>query len=435
MEQRVFVVDQYKQPLMPCHPARARMLLKQGRATIVKRFPFAIMLIDREGGETQAVQVKVDPGSKTSGIAVVANFERGPRCIWAAELKHRGQRIRDNLLKRQQLRRGRRSRKTRYRKPRFDNRHRPRDWLPPSLQSLVDNILTWVKRLRRLTPVTHLAMELTRFDTQKMQNPEISGVEYQQGTLQGYEAREYLLEKWGHQCAYCGITDVPLEVEHIIPKDRGGSHRVSNLAIACKPCNQKKGNQTAAEFGFPEIQAQAKQSLKDAAVVNATRWSLHKQLKAAGLPLEVGTGARTKYHRIQQGYPKTHWRDAVYVGESGKQVFVQPALQPLLIQATGRGSRQMCRVDKYGFPRTGAKRVKRVHGFQTGDMVKAVVTQGKKAGTYVGRVVIRASGYFSIKTAHEMIQGISYRYCQLQHRSDGYVYQYAKGEALLHYLW
>ncbi|MCI0711857.1 MAG: RNA-guided endonuclease IscB [Chloroflexi bacterium] len=420
--QRVLVVDKNKNPLMPCHPARARQLLKQGKAAVLRQQPFTIILFEREGGETQETQVKIDPGSKTTGIALVADFKRGLRCIWASELEHRGRRIRDNLLKRQQLRRGRRSRKTRYRQPRFDNRRKPPGWLPPSLQSWVANILTWVSRLRRFVPVTHLAMELTKFDTQKMQNPEISGIEYQQGTLQGYNVREYLLEKWGHHCVYCGITGVPLEVEHIIPEARGGSDRVPNLTIACGPCNRKKGTMTAAEFGYPEIQAQASKPLKDAAAINATRWELYKQLKATGLPLVVGTGARTKYNRIRQSYPKTHWLDAVCVGESDADVFVHPALKPLIITATGRQSRQMCRVDKYGFPRTSAKQNRMVKGFQTGDRVKAVVTQGKKMGTYTGRVTVRTLGYFNIKTAHEMVQGIHYQYCHLQHRSDGYVY-------------
>ncbi|MCI0714116.1 MAG: RNA-guided endonuclease IscB [Chloroflexi bacterium] len=428
MAQRVFVVDKNEQPLMPCHPARARMLLKKGRAEIVKHDPFTIMILDREGGEMQNVQVKIDPGSKTTGIAIVADFERGPRCIWAAELKHRGQQVHLAMLKRSQLRHGRRSRKTRYRPPRFKNRRRRKGQLPPSLQNPVNNILTWVERLSRLAPVTHLAMELAKFDTQKMRYPEISGIEYQQGTLQGYNVREYLLIKENHQCAYCGIKGVPLEVEHIIPKGRqGGSHRVDNLTIACGPCNCKKGNRTAAEFGYPHIQAQAQRPLRDAVVINTTRWSLYEQLQATGLPLEVGTGARTKYNRTCQGYPKTHWLDAVCVGESGADVFVHPNMKPLLIQATGRGSRQMCRVDKYGFPRTEAKRFKRVHGFQTGDRIKAVVPTGKKAGTYIGRVTVRTSGYFNIKTAHETAQGISYRYCRLLQRSDGYTYQYEKG--------
>jgi 5-methylcytosine-specific restriction endonuclease McrA len=420
--QRVFVIDRNKAPLMPCHPARARQILREGKAAVFRRYPFTIILKEREGGDTQPVQVKIDPGSKTTGIAVVGDFKRGKRVIWAAELTHRGQQIRNTLLSRRQLRRSRRSRKTRYRQARFLNRRRPQGWLAPSLKSRIHNIWTWLKRLNKFTPMTHLAMELTRFDTQKMQNPEISGIEYQQGELQGYEVREYLLEKWGRKCAYCGVEHVPLFVEHIYAKARGGSDRVSNLAIACQRCNEKKGTMTAAEFGYPHLEAQAKKPLQDAAALNATRYALLEQLQLTGLPLEIGTGAQTKFNRIRQGYPKAHWLDAACVGNSGEAVFAHHTLRPLSITAQGHGSRQMCRVDQYGFPRTSAKQFKQVHGFQTGDMVKAVVTSGKKIGTYRGRVAVRTSGSFDIKTAHEKIQGISYKYCQPQHRSDGYMY-------------
>lgn len=420
--QRVFVLDTNKRPLMPCHPARAKELLDKGKAAVFRRYPFTIILKYAVEPDNQPVEFKVDPGAKTTGIALVADFKRGKRVIWAGEVTHRGNVIRDKLLSRRQLRRGRRSRKTRYRKPRFDNRKREEGWIPPSLQSRVDNVSTWLEHLRRFSPVTHLVMELTRFDTQKMENSEISGIEYQQGTLQGYDVREYLLEKWGRKCAYCSVTGVPLEVEHIVPKSRDGSNRVPNLTIACKKCNQKKGSQTAEEFGFSNIQALAKKSLQSAAVMNATRWKLFETLQGTGLLLEDGTGSQTKFNRIQQDYPKTHWLDAVCVGESGEDVFVSKNMQPLYIRAMGRQSRQMCRVNKYGFPRTKAKKNRTVKGFQTGDMVKAVVTKGKKVGTYVGRVSVRASGSFNIKTRQETIQGISHIYCQFVHRNDGYAY-------------
>lgn len=115
-----------------------------------------------------------------------------------------GQQIRSRLLERRQLRRGRRYRKTRYRKPRFANRRRPEGWLPPSLESRISNIVTWVNRLMKLCPISAISIELVKFDTQKLQNLEIRGVEYQRGELCGYEVREYLLEKWGRKCAYCG---------------------------------------------------------------------------------------------------------------------------------------------------------------------------------------------------------------------------------------
>lgn len=239
--QRVLVVDAERKPLMPCHPARARQLLREGRAAVLRRYPFTIILKGRTGGETQPIEVKIDPGSRATGIALVAEFKQGKTAVWGVELQHRGQQIKNALDSRRSLRRSRRSRKTRYRAPRFDNRKRPEDWLPPSLMSRVHNIQTWAGRLTKYVPISSIVVETARFDTQKLQNPEISGVEYQQGTLFGYEVREYLLEKWGRRCAYCGKTDVPLEIEHILPRIKGGTDRVSNLTLACHSCNQKKG--------------------------------------------------------------------------------------------------------------------------------------------------------------------------------------------------
>ena len=346
--------------------------------------------------------------------------------IWAAELTHRGQAIRDALLSRRQIRRSRRQRKTRYRPARFNNRRRGAGWLLPSLQSRIENIWTWAMRLARRCPITSISQELVRFDMQLMENAEISGVEYQQGELQGYEVREYLLEKWGRKCAYCGKEGVPLEIEHIIPKTRGGSNRVTNLSLACHDCNQKKGTQTAAEFGHPEIQAKAKRPFKDAAAVNATRWALFDRLKLAGLPVEVGTGGRTKFNRFSQGYRKAHWIDAACVGESGATIILNPAQVILSIKAMGHGSRQMCRTDKYGFPKRHRLRQKRHFGFQTGHIVRAIVPTGKYAGTHVGRVACRATGSFDLVTTEGKVT-VSHKYLKTLHHSDGYTYQKGQG--------
>ncbi len=147
-----------------------------------------------------------------------------------------------------------------------------------------------------------------------------------------------------------------------------------------------------------------------------------------GMPLEVGTGRRTKFNRRKQDYPKAHWIDAACVGESGQRVYINPSYAPVQIKATGHQSRQMCRVDKYGFPRTSANQGRVHFGFQTGDIVRAVVTKGVKRGMYVGRGSVRASGFFNITTPTGTVQGINYRYCNPIHKSDGYLYE--KGEAL-----
>ena len=425
---RVFVIDTNHKPLDPIHPGRARILLTEGKAAVFKRFPFTIILkIEVQEPAVQPLRIKLDPGSKTTGIAIVNNATG--EVVFAAELSHRGQKIKASLDDRRAIRRSRRNRKTRYRKPRFDNRTRKAGWQPPSLLSRIANVLTWVNRLSRYCPIAAISMELVRFDMQLMEDAEVSGVEYQQGTLAGYETREYLLEKWERTCSYCGAQDVPLQIEHIQPRAKGGTNRISNLCLACEPCNTAKGTLDIAVFlkKKPEvlkrIQLQSKRSLKDAAVVNSTRWALFERLKATGLPIECGSGGRTKFNRTTRELPKTHWLDASCVGKSTPNALIVKGVVPLLITATGHGSRQMCLPDRYGFPRTKAKGNKKVKGFQTGDMVKAIVTTGTKQGTYIGRVAIRSTGSFNIVTSTQTIQGIGHRFCQMLHNADGYSYK------------
>ena len=436
--QRVFVLDKNRNPLMPCHPARARFLLKNGKAKILRMYPFTIILTDREGGALQEVELKIDPGSKVTGVALVANFQRGRQAIWAANLEHKGLRIRESLEKRRALRSSRRSRKTRYRASRFDNRRRGERWLPPSLLARVHNVANLARKLDRSLPIAKIAIETVRFDMQKLVNPEICGVEYQQGELLGYEIKEYLLEKWGRACVYCQNVKVPLQVEHIVPKSKGGTNRVSNLTISCERCNLTKGNKNLEDFlrdktVLAKIQSIAKAPLKDAAAVNATRYAIGTSLKDLEIPLSFWSGGRTKANRCKQNYSKDHWIDAVCVGESGCQVIIPPKLRPLLISACGHGSRQMCRVDMHGFPRTSAKAEKRVMGFATGDIVRANVIKGKKRGFYFGRVAIRSSGNFNIRIApKKTVEGIHYRYCQVIHRADGYNWGLQAGRASLY---
>jgi 5-methylcytosine-specific restriction endonuclease McrA len=420
--QRVLVLDKNKKPLMPCYPNRAKELLKKGKACVYRKFPFTILLKYREGGATQEIELKIDPGSKTTGIALVAHFKKGRKLLWAGNLTHRGEQIRTALEKRKAVRRSRRNRKTRYRQARYLNRSKPQGWLAPSLRSRVNNVFVWALRLQKVCPMNSIEVETVRFDLQKLENPEISGVEYQQGELLGYEIREYLLEKYKRKCVYCKESGVSLEIEHIVPKSRGGSNRIWNLTLACKKCNIRKGSQTAEEFGHKEVQELGRESLKPAGVMNGTRYAIGNKLKELGIPLKYWSGGRTKKNRIAQGYPKDHWIDAVCVGETGECVRIEKEHKGLEIVATGRGSRQKCRVDKYGFPRTKAKRVKVVHGFQTGDLVRAVVKKGKKAGEYVGKVAIRESGSFNLKTKDKTVEGIGWKSCCLLQSIDGYTY-------------
>ncbi|MBK1647775.1 HNH endonuclease, partial [Rhabdochromatium marinum] len=225
-----------------------------------------------------------------------------------------------------------------------------------------------------------------------------------------------------------GATQVPLEIEHIHPRSRGGSDRISNLTLACRPCNQRKGRQPIETFlaRAPErlarIKAQAKAPLKDGAAVNTTRWALFEALNATGLPVETGSGGRTKYNRTRLDIPKTHALDAVCVGTVDQ---VQDWNRPVLaIKATGRGTYRRTRTFNNGFPRGYLVRHKRVQGFQTGDWVRAEVPKGKRAGVHVGRVAVRRTGSFNIQTQTGTVQGLSHRYCQVLQRADGYGYAF-----------
>jgi len=443
----VFVISSDKKPLDPCNPARARKLLNQGKASVFKQYPFTIILKSRWSfvSKTSEYRLKIDPGSKVAGLAIVSAVSS--KVIWSAEIQHRGSIIKRLLEARRGIRRSRRNRKTRYRKARFMNRRRQgqfspnisideeknikgKGWLPPSLCSRMYNVETWVRRLRKLCPIKTISYELTKFDTQRMQNPDISGVEYQQGELAGYDVREYLLEKYERKCVYCGAKDVPLEVEHVIPKDKDGSDRVSNLVISCRKCNMKKANKSIEEFlkskpdQLAKIKRQLKEPLKDTASMNATRWALFNNLKALGLPIEIGTGATTKYNRVKHNLPKEHWIDAACVGLGTPDNLDVGNIKPLCIKAVGHGSRQMCSVNKYGFPNSKPKSGKIFFGFQTHDIVKACIDKGEKAGKYIGRIKsVRKTGSFTIDGGIIDLNASFRKLQNLQH-ADGYSYNY-----------
>ncbi|WP_235206449.1 RNA-guided endonuclease IscB [Actinomadura welshii] len=424
------MLDKDGAPLQPCHPARARRLLASGRAVVARHTPFVIRLKDRTAAasEVEGVEVGIDPGSRHTGIAVFTARKGERRGRYAIQLDHRGARIRKKLGQRAAYRRRRRSANLRYRAPRFLNRVRPDGWLAPSLKHRVDTTTSWVERLARWAPVEAVHVELAAFDTHALSaGRSLEGVEYQHGTLYGYQVREYLLEKWGRACAYCGAVNVPLTVDHIHPRSKGGADRVCNLALACVPCNQSKSDRPIELFLAHRpatvvwVLAQAKAPLRDAAAINSTRLGLRHALDRR-FPgrVVVGSGGRTRWNRTRSGLPKSHTLDALCVGETGA-VTAYPATV-LVVACTGRGGHSRTRTDRYGFPRLRLPRSKTVRGFQTGDLVKAVVPGAKRAGTHLGRVAVRATGSFNITTRHGTVNGVGHRYVRLLQRADGYGY-------------
>ena len=313
------VLDRQGKPLMPTtRLGKVYRLLKTQKAHIVSYEPFTIQL-DYEP-DTQVIQpmtLGVDSGAIHSGYSV-ANEHRE---YYSAEVIARND-ISNRLSERHMYRRNRRSRKTRYRKPRFNNRkNKKKGWLPPSLEQKVAVQVNEIDHIHRYFPIETIIVETAEFDIQKIKNPDISGIEYQQGTLQGYNIRNYLLEKHGRKCFYCGKTVSGFEVEHMLPKSKGGSNRIDNLTLSCHDCNEKKGTLTAEEFirqTLPAKKAAAKlkqlpnekRLFKYMAYMNATRWALYDAIKERYPNVKMTYGYITKYNRIQAGLPKVHHIDA-----------------------------------------------------------------------------------------------------------------------------
>jgi len=400
---RVPVLNMRGEPLMPTTPRKARVLLKQGKAKVVSRTPFVIQLLYPTGENKQDITLGIDAGYSVIGYSAVT----AKRELIAGELELRDD-IKRLLEKRREYRRARRSRKW-YRKPRFDNRKRKEGWLPPSLEHKLESHIRLIERLKRILPITRVVVEVASFDTQKMQNPEINGVEYQRGELAGYEVREYLLEKWGHKCAYCGKTNVPLEIEHIVPKSRGGSDRVSNLTIACHECNQRKGNRTAEEFGHPEVQAKAKEPLKAAAFMNAIRWELVNRLGC-----DWTYGSVTKYKREKLNLEKSHVNDAfVIAGGTSNHIrtgYIYKAKQ------VRRQNRSLFKANILKGGRKKRNTVKEVNGFRRFDKV----LYGKLKCFIFG---LRTRGYFDLRDieGNKIGGDVSYKKLRLIERSRGMI--------------
>ena len=427
--QYVLVVSKTNKPLMPCHPARARELLKKGKAVVLRRYPFTIKLTNRSEGNVQSIDLKIDPGSKTTGIALVTYAKlSGLKVVLGINLIHRGHQISQLLTRRAMSRRSRRQRKTRYRKARFLNRTKPKGWFPPSIRSRLDNILQWVYRLFKWSPVSAISYEHVKFNPAMHLKHALNNATFKDRSIEAYEVKEYLLTKYNYKCVYCDAKDVIFEQDHVVPKSRGGSNRISNLVLACVKCNQAKSSKSLDEFvkdpkRLHRIKSQLLVPLKDMAAVNATRNALGELLLKIGCPIIVGTGGQTKFARINNNLPKDHWIDAACVAINDGKITVSSKLKPLTITKQRRNNRQMTLMNKYGFPRTKAKgSSKKIFGFMTGDIVKANVSSGKYKGIHLGKVAVRLTGYFDIKKENSPPFTTNKLNCKLIHHFDGYSY-------------
>ena len=349
-------------PLAPCHPRRARKLVRAGKASFKHRRGIRCIILHKTNvprvRNSSRLQLRIDPGADTTGIAVTREHQDGSRsALMGLELKHQGRAIRRRMTRRQQFRRNRRYRKARYRQPRFNNRTKSAGWLPPSIYSRLQNTLTWVRRLSRLMPITGVHVETTIFDPQLLRNPEIQGKEYQQGPLYRTNLRTAVLQRDGNKCVYCGKSgrNQTLELDHVVPRSGDGRNRHDNLVAACRQCNSRKGNQPLEQFlrrrpaKLAEIRATLGEELASAAHMNAILHRLLDDLRQQGWKVTEHTAATTAASREICGIQKSHHGDAAVTGCPHALRYLPSA--PIAVTAKGRGTRQRIMPDRYGTPR------------------------------------------------------------------------------------
>lgn len=302
----VYVISQDGQPLMPTdRHGKVRRLLKSDKAKVVKRCPFTIQLLYNSTDYTQKISLGIDAGSKHIGVSVTTKS----RVLYEADVELRND-IVSLLSTRRQNRIARRNRKTRYRKPRFNNRVscKKKGWLAPSVRQKIDTHLTIVAKVHQILPVTRIIVETASFDIQKIKNPNISGVEYQQGEqLNSYNIREYVLCRDNHICQCCKgkSKDKILNVHHIESRKTGGDSP-DNLITLCKTCH------TGYHKGTVKLPKNIHRgmSFKDASFMGIMRWSFYNELKTLYSDVSLTFGYITKNIRIKNNLPKEHYVDA-----------------------------------------------------------------------------------------------------------------------------
>ncbi|MFM0308344.1 RNA-guided endonuclease IscB [Paraburkholderia sp. RL17-383-BIF-A] len=412
---------------MPCSEKRARVLLERGRARVHRLMPFVIRLTDRlvEESSLQPVRVKIEPGSKATGMSLVREADGHTAVLNLFELVHRGSQIREALTGRSNFRRRRRSANLRYRAARFSNRAVKRGSLPPSLQHRVVTMQSWTHRFIRWAPVTGIASEVVRYSTTTIASLGVATPAPQEADLLAHETRAYLLERLEYRCAYCGAEGRELRVDPITPKASLTTARITDLTLACASCIKRKGKKDISEFvtdsrHLARLLAWRKAPQRDAGAINGARAAIASWLESSGLSVELASGGRTKWNRSRLGLPKSPALNAVCVGVVNT---VSGWDCPILeIKTAGRGRYQRTLPDKSGFPRGYLMRKKRVHNFQTGDRVRANVPAGKNIGAHTGRVSVRARGNFDIQTPRGVVHGVSHKHCAVLQRADGYSY-------------
>lgn len=317
----VYVINQRKEPLMPCSEQKVRKLLKQNKAKVVEIKPFTIQLLIATGETKQNIILGIDSGYNNIGFSAVTNNKE----LIVGELKLL-QGMKERLLDKARYRKIRRSR-LRYRKERWNNRKKskPTGWLAPSLQHKLDSHIKFINNLYSILPITKCIVEVANFDIQKMKDDTISGKEYQQGDMMGFwNVREYVLHRDSHKCQNPNCTNKDkeqiLEIHHIKYKSIGGTDAPSNLITLCNKCHTSP-NHKEGKFLYDWCQNGKKvRGFKDATFMSMVRWYLINHLKEIHNNINITYGYITKNHRIENKIEKTHYNDAFAIANGIKQI-------------------------------------------------------------------------------------------------------------------
>ena len=392
----VYVLNKDGHPLMPTERCgKVRRILKSGLAKVIKRCPFTIQLAYETTNVVQEVNLGIDAGSKTIGLSATTETKE----LYASEVKLRND-IVDLLSTRRENRRSRRNRKTRYRKARFNNRNKPNGWLAPSILNKVNTHIKVVADVYKILPIKNIIVETASFDIQKIKNPEIQGVEYQQGEqLDFWNVREYVLFRDNHTCQCCKgkSKDKILNVHHIESRKVGGD-APNNLITLCEYCHK--------QYHLDNIKLPNKvkrgASFKDAAFMGIMRWAFYEQLKTMYPCVSMTYGYITKNIRITNNLPKEHYVDARCIS---KNPLAKPLGYYYLQKKVRCHNRQ---IHKMAIGKDGYRKLNQapflVKGFRLFDRVKY-----KNIECFIfGR---RASGSFDIRLLDgtKISAGISYK--------------------------
>lgn len=305
----VYVQDIDSKPMMPTtRHGKVRRLLKDNKAVVVNTCPFTIKLTYKTSDYKQEIVLGVDSGTKHVGLSATTKSKE----LYSGEVILRNDVV-ELLSTRRESRRARRNR-LRYRKPRFENRVKSKrlGWVAPSVRHRIDAHIRVIDNVCSILPISRIIIEVAQFDTQKINNPNISGNEYQKGDQLGFwNVREYVLARDGHKCQHCKgkSKDHILNVHHIESRKTGGDSP-SNLITLCETCHKKyhKGN--------IDLKVKRGKSLRDAAVMGIMKWKLYDELKSKCDNVSMTFGYITKYNRIKYGIEKSHTSDAFVISRN-----------------------------------------------------------------------------------------------------------------------